>query len=489
MSVRWKPLIQLIGLGIFPVVVLSGQVCRLSVAGLNRSRSVIGPVHAECPDEIVHTAPFGNWGVTSNYGQKGDSHQFDGWCQDTRTCDNYGTCTTSCTSGRYEWNSCTDYMPFSAPNCSLYNAQNCTAQVTAAGINVHGTKYIDIPVSCPSTPAQGGCADLRRYASGPNFMSLYELDPATHDDLVQTVYFPETVVELACDAWGCAPAGSQWVAPSSYNSPASPAKVYAELATVVNWAAFIDPGRVCSISRTAVAYASAASYLEPALASGSIASGFGQGLAPVTASADALQIRTSLGGASFQITDAQGSTQAAPLLYVSPTQVNFLVPEEIARGPATIAVYRGDVQLFTGKAQIEDVAPGLFSANSDGRGVASAYALRVAADGTAITQLAFYCPAGPGTCTFEPIDMGAPEDRTFLSLFGTGIRNHPGLSSVGVNIGGVEATVLYAGPQGQYAGLDQVNVEVPQELRGRSQVEVALAVASKPANKVTVSFR
>ena len=49
------------------------QVCRLSVAGLNRARRVTGPIRAECSTQVVHTAPFGNWGVTSNYGQKGNS--------------------------------------------------------------------------------------------------------------------------------------------------------------------------------------------------------------------------------------------------------------------------------------------------------------------------------------------------------------------------------------------------------------------------------
>jgi len=65
---------RLLAVGMGCGALLSGQVCRLSVAGLNQSRRVTGPVHAECSDEIVHTPPFGNWGVTSNYGQKGDSH-------------------------------------------------------------------------------------------------------------------------------------------------------------------------------------------------------------------------------------------------------------------------------------------------------------------------------------------------------------------------------------------------------------------------------
>ena len=46
--------------------------------------------------------------------------------------------------------------------------------------------------------------------------------------------------------------------------------------------------------------------------------------------------------------------------------------------------------------------------------------------------------------------------------------------------------VLSAGAQSQYAGLDQVNVELPGSLRGRGDVDVALAVDGKPANVVTI---
>ena len=118
----------------------AAQVCRISVAGVNQARRVKGDVHVECPEDIVHSPPFGNWGVTSNFGQKGDSHQFDGWCHDTRVCDNAGTCQTDCTAGWYEWNSCTDHPLYRAPNCSLFNANSCTEQVSTTGTNVHGTK-------------------------------------------------------------------------------------------------------------------------------------------------------------------------------------------------------------------------------------------------------------------------------------------------------------------------------------------------------------
>src|SRR3990172_2815848 len=84
-------------------VAAEGQVCRLSIAGLNRGRRVSGPVSTECPSLfVVHTAPFGNWGVTSNFGPKLNGHQFEGWCHDTRTCDNDGDCRVNCTDGWYE---------------------------------------------------------------------------------------------------------------------------------------------------------------------------------------------------------------------------------------------------------------------------------------------------------------------------------------------------------------------------------------------------
>ena len=239
---------------------VQAQVCRVSLAGLNRNRRVMGPIHAECPPSI-HSTPFGNWGVTSNFGQEGNSHQFDGWCHDTRVCDNNGACRSVCTDGWYEWNSCTDHALYRPPNCTLFNAAECTEQATVTGINVHGTKYVDVPVSCPTDtngdgiPDQGGCADVKQYASGTNFMSLYELDPICCDELVQTVYFPPVTAPLTCDAFGCGANGSEWVSPSAWDSPATPAKVFAQMAMLVNWGGFVDRNSACRLSAPAFSVA------------------------------------------------------------------------------------------------------------------------------------------------------------------------------------------------------------------------------------------
>jgi len=248
---------------------LTGQVCRLSVAGLNQKRRVVGNVRGECPAEVVHTVPFGNWGVTSPFGQKHDSHQFDGWCHNARVCDNTGSCTNACVDRWYEWNSCTDHPLYRPPNCSLFNSANCTEQASSTGVNVHGTKYVDVPVRCPTASTgggnadQGGCKDVTQFTSGVNFMSLYELDPVLTDELVQTIYFPELTVKPVCDVLGCAPVGSEWVEPSSWDSPSAPAKVFAQVAMVVNWGGFLDLNRACRWPTPTFGSVSAASFSGP----------------------------------------------------------------------------------------------------------------------------------------------------------------------------------------------------------------------------------
>src|SRR6185295_4857246 len=236
-----------------------------------------------------------------------------------------------------------------APNCTLYNSNGCTEQVTVTGTNTHGVKEVDIPVRCPfpSTGAgaleQGGCKDVRTYASGTNFMSLYELDPICCDGLIQTIYFPETLVNLTCDVFGCAPTRSDWVLPSAYDSPTSPPKVSAELATAVNWGEFLDNAGACHLSTLVSTAVNSASFIGPALAPESIASIFGPLLSPITISADTTPLPTSLGGSMVRVTDSTGPIRLAPLFFVSPGQVNFQVPVKTAAGMATIAVIGGQV--------------------------------------------------------------------------------------------------------------------------------------------------
>jgi uncharacterized protein (TIGR03437 family) len=56
-------------------------------------------------------------------------------------------------------------------------------------------------------------------------------------------------------------------------------------------------------------------------------------------------------------------------------------------------------------------------------------------------------------------------------LFGTGARAGLTLSAT---IGGMDAPVLYSGPQGAFAGLDQVNIRIAHEPRGRGKADLLL---------------
>lgn len=457
--------------------------CRLSVAGLNQARRVTGAVHAECPSAL-HTPPFGNWGVTSNYGQKGDSHQFDGWCHNSRVCDNAGNCRLDCLDGWYEWNSCTDHPLYSAPNCSMYNASGCMEQQSTTGINVHGTKTVDVPVRCPidtngdGIPDQGGCRDVQQYATGVNFLSLYELDPVCCDELVQTVYFPAASIPLTCDTLGCASNSSQWLSPTAWDSPATPAKVFAEMAALVNWGAFVDDKGACRLASASFRVVSAASFTGPDVAPESIATALGEQLSPATAQAVSSPLPTSLAGVTVTITDSRGIERPAPLFYLSPSQINFVVPPGTATGQAKVSIFNGTVLRSAARIQVDPVAPALFTQTADGKGLAAVVAFRLGADG----QLRVL-PIG------EPIDFGAAGETVYLSLYGTGIRNRSTVTGVSVTVGGLNARVEYAGPQGQYTGLDQVNVVLPRELAGRGAVDVVLSVDSRPANTAQIAAR
>jgi uncharacterized protein (TIGR03437 family) len=58
-----------------------------------------------------------------------------------------------------------------------------------------------------------------------------------------------------------------------------------------------------------------------------------------------------------------------------------------------------------------------------------------------------------------------------------------------VTIGGVKATVLFAGPQGGSPGLDQVNILIPASLAGKGNVNVQLIADGVAANPVQITIQ
>jgi uncharacterized protein (TIGR03437 family) len=124
--------------------------------------------------------------------------------------------------------------------------------------------------------------------------------------------------------------------------------------------------------------------------------------------------------------------------------------------------------------------------SGDGRGVAAANAVSVpVANPQQQSPVAvFQCAAS--VCAPTPIQLSA-STTVYLILYGTGIRNHS--SNVTANIGGANVPVQYAGPQPSYAGLDQVNLALPQSLSGSGQVSIILTVDGQITNVVTISIQ
>jgi uncharacterized protein (TIGR03437 family) len=168
----------------------------------------------------------------------------------------------------------------------------------------------------------------------------------------------------------------------------------------------------------------------------------------------------------------------APLFYVSPSQVNWLIPKGPASGVATIALANGNAT-FTGTATITSTAPGLYTANMTGQGPAAAQVT----NGQTYTNTS-QCNSA-GNCTLIPIDVTS---QPYLILYGTGIRG-AAQSTVSVMIGNVNAPVTYAGAQGTYAGLDQVNVTLPATLKGRGQLIVTVTVNGQATNMAQLLFQ
>src|SRR5262249_2819096 len=214
-----------------------------------------------------------------------------------------------------------------------------------------------------------------------------------------------------------------------------------------SWA--LDNLRVSSNSDAPVAASAAAPSLD--LAAQALGSIYGLGLATASAAASGQPWPLTLGGASVTI-----DGRAAPLLYVSPVQINFEVPA-VATGDVRLTVQAGLGNTLAVSGKVAATAPGLFTANGHGRGVVAASAFQVNAGTTLSIPLpVFRCGDTSGSCVSVPIPLGV-DTTTYVALYGIGIRGAPG-GSVAVFIGGSPVPVLYAGPQPQWEGLDQINI-------------------------------
>lgn len=211
------------------------------------------------------------------------------------------------------------------------------------------------------------------------------------------------------------------------------------------------------------------------------------GFTPQPVSATSLPLPLQLGGVSVSVKDSAGVTRAAPLFFAGPDQVNYLMPAGTAAGAAIVTVTASDAKTIAETVVIAPASPSFFAANANGTGVAAGYLLRVRAEtGQQSIEPIARLDAASGQFVPVPI-VRVFGDQYFLVLFGTGIRPTSS-STVTASVGGRAVPVQYAGPQGDLAGLDQVNLTLTNAFGASGMAPVMLTVDGIVAGNVFVAF-
>jgi uncharacterized protein (TIGR03437 family) len=222
------------------------------------------------------------------------------------------------------------------------------------------------------------------------------------------------------------------------------------------------------------------------LAGNTIASVFGQNLAASTALATSLPLPTTLGGVSVLVDGV-----AAPLFYVSPLQINLQLPWRLLNQTQTsIVVVSNGLSSAVTTIPLTATAPAIYSLNAQGNGQG---AILQANSGTVVAPL----NSIPGVVTQpgSPLEfisifctgLGAVQTYTFGD--GTAATAATTVASTQVTIGGVAATVTYAGLAPSYVGLYQINAVIPTGVPSGSAIPVIVKINGITSNTVTIAIQ
>ena len=219
----------------------------------------------------------------------------------------------------------------------------------------------------------------------------------------------------------------------------------------------------------------AAGYL-PTLAPGGLASLFGVELAGETAAASGFPLPTTLAGVKVKVNGID-----APLLFVSPKQINFQVPFETATGASSVVALLGQQQSPDEPAAVSEFAPGLFVNPATGEPIVQRHP-----DGALITA---QNPAKPGDILIiyvtgiggldNPPATGAPATDSPLAS---------ATVTPTVSVGGVEVEVLFAGLAPGFVGLGQINVELPADLPQGSPLPLVIGFGENESQSLELPF-
>ena len=198
------------------------------------------------------------------------------------------------------------------------------------------------------------------------------------------------------------------------------------------------------------------------IAQGSIFQLWGTGMSGSSSSQN-VPLQTTVAGTTLNVT-VNGVTTHPPLYYVSPTQINGILPSSTPVGTGTITVTYGGQTSAGFAIQVVASAFGMLSLNQAGTGPSSVLDINY-------KQVNFSNAANPGDyLNFWGSGIGPASGDETQYQTQTNLTNIP----IEVDIGGISATVTYRG-RSQWPGLDQVQVIVPPGVTGCSVSVVVIS--------------
>jgi uncharacterized protein (TIGR03437 family) len=174
------------------------------------------------------------------------------------------------------------------------------------------------------------------------------------------------------------------------------------------------------------------------------------------------------------------NNKQAPLYFVSPGQINALVPYATTGPTATIVVQSGGASSNTVTVPVAATAPGVFSLDQSGSGPGAI----LHADFSLVNGAN---PATAGeTVLIYLTGMGAVNPPVTDGTAGSGSTLSQAASQVVVLVGGQPGTVVYNGLAPGFPGLYQINVTLPGFLPATGNLPLAIQTANAFHDQVDI---
>lgn len=204
---------------------------------------------------------------------------------------------------------------------------------------------------------------------------------------------------------------------------------------------------------------------------------FGTGLGPTTAAVASAPFPATLGGVSVTV---QG--RPAPLYFVSSGQISALVPFATSGISAEVIVKVGNLESNHVTLPVSRTSPGIYTNTQNGIGAGAIlkadFSLLTANNPAKRGDTVLVYLTGLGALEIAFAD-GFPASTTVLNRV---------TDMVNVYIGGVKSIVTFAGAAPGFAGLYQINVQIPATAPIGSAVPLAIETSSSFHDMVDIAI-